>query len=309
MGKQLFTNNARSELSGALSIAGTTLYLATATGSRFPSPAAGDYFLGTIYEKDASGNELRIEVVKVTARNADSLTIVRDFESMTGNAGGYGYPSVGGATVYFDLRWTAFAAGNTLQGSANLSDMPNVTAARLNLGLGSAAQAATGDFATAASVAAKQNTLISGSNIKTVNTQSLVGGGNITVGEVTLAGVETLTNKRISTFYALDKTVINNNAAGNIPLDLTAASIFVLTMTGNITLQPPVLPALADETLSFLIRLKQGATAYLPTWFSGISWITPGGAAPAAPAANKTVEYILSYTGAGGYVGRKGAAT
>jgi hypothetical protein len=112
---QLFANNAGATVSGSLTVGGTALVLSAGTGAAFPSPSGGDFFLGTIYEKDVSGNEVFTEVVKVTARTADSLTIARDFESMTGNAGGYAYPSVPGATVFFDLRWTAYAAGNAEQ--------------------------------------------------------------------------------------------------------------------------------------------------------------------------------------------------
>lgn len=115
MGKALFTNNATSTLSGTLTQGGTTMVLSTGTGSKFPSPTGGDYFLLTIYEKDVSAVENRIEIVKVTARTGDTLTIERDVESTVGIAGGYAYPSVGGATVYCELRWTAGAAGAALQ--------------------------------------------------------------------------------------------------------------------------------------------------------------------------------------------------
>jgi hypothetical protein len=44
----------------------------------------------------------------------------------------------------------------------------------------------------------KQDDLVSGTNIKTVNSNSLVGSWNVSVGDVTLTGTETLTNKTIS---------------------------------------------------------------------------------------------------------------
>ena len=136
---QLFSNNAGSEVSGSLPVSGTTVTLSAGTGSRFPAPTAGDFFLGTLYEKDLSGNEINVEIVKVTNRIADTLTIVRDFESMTGNAGGYGYPTGAGTTVFFELRWTAYAAGNVLQRVNDLNDLTSAATARTNLGLGTAA--------------------------------------------------------------------------------------------------------------------------------------------------------------------------
>lgn len=93
-------------MSGTLAIGGTTFVCAAGEGARFPAPAAGDYFLMTLFELDVGGNETKLEVVKVTTRTGDSFTIVRDVESMTGNAGGYSY--AGGATVcYAQMRVTA----------------------------------------------------------------------------------------------------------------------------------------------------------------------------------------------------------
>lgn len=74
MARQLFKNNAASNLSGSLTSGGTTLVLAAGTGNSFPSPTGDDYFLITIFEKDESGIEEYVEVVKVTARTADTLT-------------------------------------------------------------------------------------------------------------------------------------------------------------------------------------------------------------------------------------------
>jgi hypothetical protein len=115
---QLFTNNAATTLSGTLTQGGTTMTLATGSGDKFPAPTGGDFFLMTIYEKDAYSVETRIEIVKVAARTADTLSIERDFENTVGVTGGYAYPSVDGATVYCELRWTAAGAAGMLQKDA-----------------------------------------------------------------------------------------------------------------------------------------------------------------------------------------------
>lgn len=141
MSRQLYTNNADTLMSGTLSQGGTTLVVATGTGSRFPSISGADYFLLTLLEKDVSGLETRIEVVKVTARVADTLTIVRDFEGTVGVAGGYAYPSVVGSDVTVSLRLTAGSATAMLQSGANLSDLTNPTTARANLGAAAATHA------------------------------------------------------------------------------------------------------------------------------------------------------------------------
>jgi len=68
----LFKNNATALLAASISTSGITLVLAAGTGIKFPILTGSDFFYGTIY--DSAGN---YEIVKVTARAADSLTIVR----------------------------------------------------------------------------------------------------------------------------------------------------------------------------------------------------------------------------------------
>ena len=255
MAKQLFANNATSMLSGILTQGGNVLVCSNGEGNRFPSPAADEYFLLTIYTKDAYANEQKVEVVKVTSRAGDTLMIERDVELLTGQSGGYAY---NGNTeqVYLELRWTAGGAGNVLQASDNLASLASALDARTNLGLGNVnntadldkpisnatqtalngkadtghthegfvsstdprlsdarpasdvsawAKAATKpsytktdvglgnvdntsdvnkpvSTATQTSLNAKQATLVSGTNIKTINGTSVLGSGNVDVG-------------------------------------------------------------------------------------------------------------------------------
>lgn len=65
-------NNAFATIPAALSTTDTTLIVSDGQGSRFPSLGTGDYFYGTIL--DVRGN---FEIVKVTARFDDTMTIVR----------------------------------------------------------------------------------------------------------------------------------------------------------------------------------------------------------------------------------------
>jgi len=74
----LFKNNATALLAASISTSGTTLVLAAGTGINFPVLTGSDFFYGTIY--DSAGN---YEIVKVTARAADSLTVVRAQEGTT----------------------------------------------------------------------------------------------------------------------------------------------------------------------------------------------------------------------------------
>ena len=129
-------------------------------------------------------------------------------------------------------------------------------------------------------------------------------------GFATLAGTETFTNKRISAYHYLDRTVVNAACTGTVTLDLALGSVFDLTLTGNTTLQLTGAPTLSGETLNIIISVTQDAgTAYTLTWFSGISWITYNAVAPSTQAAGKIVEYIITTTAPGVYKGRKGAST
>ena len=85
MGVQLFTNNANSTLAAGIGTGATALTLTTGDGALFPNPSGGDYFLATLC-KVLGGVEVSIEVVKVTARATDVLTIVRAQEGTTGTA-------------------------------------------------------------------------------------------------------------------------------------------------------------------------------------------------------------------------------
>jgi hypothetical protein len=71
---QLFANNAQSTLASAASSATTALSLAAGQGVLFPSPSGGDFFTLTLTQ---AVEETSWEVVKVTARSTDTLTVVR----------------------------------------------------------------------------------------------------------------------------------------------------------------------------------------------------------------------------------------
>lgn len=132
---------------------------------------------------------------------------------------------------------------------------------------------------------------------------------NFVTGFATLSGAETFTNKTVSAFRYLDRTVTNATATGTVTLDLSQGSTFDLTLSGNTTLALSNVPVLTNETLNIFISVTQGTTAYSLTWFGGITWITAGSIAPAAPAANKINEYIITTKAPGVYKGRKGAST
>jgi len=75
------TNNAYGTLSAGIAAGDTTITLDGGQGARFPTLGAGDYFYGTLVD---TGNN--IEVVKVTARSSDSMTVVRGQDNTVARA-------------------------------------------------------------------------------------------------------------------------------------------------------------------------------------------------------------------------------
>ena len=73
----LYTNNAFTTLASAINSSVTSLTVATGEGSRFPAITGTDYFYVTVFNASLS------EIVKVTARSTDTMTIVRAQDSTT----------------------------------------------------------------------------------------------------------------------------------------------------------------------------------------------------------------------------------
>lgn len=76
-------NNAYSTLLAGVNSTATSMSLAVGEGARFPSASvsSGDYFYATIL--DTSNN---FEIVKVTARSSDTLTVIRGQDGTTARA-------------------------------------------------------------------------------------------------------------------------------------------------------------------------------------------------------------------------------
>lgn len=114
MTKILFANEAVTTLSGSVSSGATTANLAAGSGAKFPSPGAGEYFLATF--KDAA-TQLNYEIVKVTSRTADVVTIVRAQEGTSAQAWAAG--------DIFGNFWTAGSADAMLQQGQSQSQSQN----------------------------------------------------------------------------------------------------------------------------------------------------------------------------------------
>ena len=81
MGNALVTNNAVGTLASSMSDSVLTAVLNSGQGALFPNPVGDQYFYVTLV--DASNNK---EIVKVTARSLNTLTIVRAQDNTTARA-------------------------------------------------------------------------------------------------------------------------------------------------------------------------------------------------------------------------------
>jgi hypothetical protein len=109
------TNNAASILAGAILATDTALSVQAGDGAKFPALVAGDWFPLTIV--DAGGN---FEIIRVTARTGDVMTIARNQEGTAASA------FSAGSRV--DLRMTASALNAIVADSTTGRDAAIATA-------------------------------------------------------------------------------------------------------------------------------------------------------------------------------------
>ena len=118
------SNNVRSTLRIEAASGDTTLYLSVGHGVRFPSLSIGEYFYATL--EDTAGNS---EIVKVTARVGDSLTVTRGAEGTA--------PRTFVAASAIEMRVTAASVIDAAQDAADAVTLTQfgitATAAELNI--------------------------------------------------------------------------------------------------------------------------------------------------------------------------------
>lgn len=110
-----FSNNASGTIASSINSTTTTIVLTSGQGTLFPALASGDFFFATLI--DSSNN---LEIVKVTARSTDTMTVVRGQDGTSGRS----YT----AGDRFELRPVA-AAMNALQDFTPVGDISATTIA------------------------------------------------------------------------------------------------------------------------------------------------------------------------------------
>jgi hypothetical protein len=88
MSQILWTNAASTTLATAISSVSTTISVASGAGALFPNPGSNQYFLATL--SPATPGAQPSEIVLVSARSSDALTVTRAQEGTTAQAWGTG---------------------------------------------------------------------------------------------------------------------------------------------------------------------------------------------------------------------------
>lgn len=146
--------------------------------------------------------------------------------------------------------------------------------------------------ATQAALDAKQAALVSGTNIKTVNSTSLLGSGNVAVGDVTLTGTQTLTNKTLMS-PALHGAVLNDGyteevatlAGNSIALNPPGGSIALWTLPSNSSVSDAM-----GSGQSLILGVTAGG--YTITWPT-VTWSKVGGSGTAPTLTSTGVNWII----------------
>ena len=182
----LFKNNATATIAATITNTDTTIVLSAGLGNSFPSPIGGNYFYGTLF--DNIGN---YEIVKVTARVTDTLTVVRAQDStnpLPFNAGsGFAMRPV---AAIFD-NFVQLDGSQTISGSKTFSSAINAPAGVIGNLTGNASTATTAANATQATTATTANSIANAGewNISfSTSTQGIVSAG-ISADVLTVASV------------------------------------------------------------------------------------------------------------------------
>lgn len=165
---------------------------------------------------------------------------------------------------------------------------------------------------------AKQDALVSGTNIKTVNGGSVLGTGDLAVGDATLAGAQTFTGTKTFAGTSSALAMVLNDAAevatvsataatGTINFDVTTQSVLFFTSnaSGNWTLNvrassgTSLNTALATgQSITIAFLVTNGGTAFYQTGFQvDGNAVTPrwqGGTAPTAGNASSIDVYVFT---------------
>ncbi len=203
-----------------------------------------------------------------------------------------GVGTVGAGTLARTTILASSNAGSVVSLSAGTKDVFVTYAASKALtqdDIGSLVQAYDADLTSWAAIApsAKQDTLVSGTNIKTINSTSVLGSGDIVTGDVTLTGTQTLTNKTITGLRETRAATASN------AVNLSNGNYFTHTLSGATTFTVSNV-ASSGSVSAFVLDLTNGGSATI-TWWSGMKWA--GGTAPTLTSSGRDVLAFFTHDG------------
>lgn len=262
---QQFTNNAASTLAANIGPAALSLTVNTGDGALFPALTGGQFFLATL-NKVSSGIEYAFEVVKVTARTGDVLTVVRAQEGTTALS------FLSGDRVSLRVTAGSLAAFEAVENKDSTGGYAGLTLFKINFK--NALNTFT-SFFTNANTAARTYTFPDYDGTM-----------------ATVAGTETHTNKThtlpVINGYTEGTTVANSTTA--YTFSLASSTVFLITLTGNVTYTFPTAAAGKSFTL---YQLQDGTGSRTATWPGSVKW--PAGTAPTITAtASKADKFIFT---------------
>jgi hypothetical protein len=196
-----------------------------------------------------------------------SITINHQTNALTATSGNItvngsvpGPALVSGTTIKTVNGVSVLGSGDLVTGDVTLAGTQTLTNKTIDYG-----------FNTLTGV---QPTLVSGTSIKTINSASVLGSGNLVTGDVTLAGTQTLTNKTIdyasNTLTGVQPTLVSGTSIK------TVNSVSILgsgdLATGDVTLAGT--QTLTNKTIDYASNTLTGVQ---PTLVSGTSIKTVNG--------------------------------
>jgi hypothetical protein len=243
----LYTNNAATLLTAAITTSSTTLSLTGGTGLLFPSPSAPDFFYVTV-----ANNGGTLEIMKCTSRATDTLTVVRAQEGTTASAF-----SIGDKV---ELRVTAAGLANKLDKDTGGTVAGPVTVSGALIA--SSTLNVTGATTLASTLSAGASTLASAS----VTGNETVGGALNVTGATSLASTLAVTGAITATGGVVGN--LTGNITGNATVGGTLGVTGATTLSGGAT----VVGGITGDTVA---GAMVATTSDVAAGTSNVKFITP----------------------------------
>lgn len=208
-------NNTFSTLRTSIDDTTTTVVVASGHGARFPSLGVGEYFYATI--EDADGN---YEIVQVTARSTDTLTVVRASEGTTART------FVAGSAI--EMRVTAQGVLDAATDAATALDLTDfgvtASAAELNIMDGVVVSSSEINAIAGLTASSAEINILDGATVTTAEI-NILDGVTATTAEINILDGVTASTAEINTLDGLTADTSELNTLTGITADVGELNI------------------------------------------------------------------------------------